>query len=100
MSKREPARAPAIGPVGDDGSIEARDPLDHDGDRRKGGSAPTPERQHLVMLEDSPAHGVRAGEVVSAPAGLVRELLAGEQARNATDAEVERAQPRVRILSA
>lgn len=70
--------------------------LDHDGDGRMGGVAPSPARQPMVVLKDVASLDLRHGEVIQATPADARDLLAKDQARNATEAEVELAQPRVR----
>ena len=76
-----------------------RDPLDHDGDGRKGGAAPPPAVAHLVVLSDDPARGLVHGEVIATADAHVKGLLADDVVRAATDTEVELAQPRVRPWS-
>lgn len=73
----------------------AFDPLDHDGDGKPGGSVPL--QIGLVLTAD---HGdLRATEVVWASAARAAELRAAGVARDATPAQVELAQPRVRVLA-
>lgn len=90
-------------PVGldrpDAGEAPARDPLDHDGDGRKGGTAPPPAVTHLVVVKDDAARGLTHGEVIAVADSAVRTLLHEEVARAATATEVELAQPRVRPWS-
>ena len=74
----------------------AKSPLDHDGNGRKGGVAPALSAQHLVVTRDDVGRGLTHGEVISASRGDVKALLASGHVRNATEAEVELAQPRVR----
>lgn len=85
---------PSPEPSGDD-----KDPLDHDGDGRKGGSAPAPEVTHLVVIKSDTALGLSHGEVVGTADAHVKDLLAANVARAATETEVELAQPRVRLWS-
>ena len=70
--------------------------LDHDGDGRMGGLAPAPTRQPMVVLKDVASQGLFHGEVIQVTPADAKGLLANDQARNATEAEVELAQPRVR----
>lgn len=103
---REPGPAAAAGesagqpaaeaPPAQDPEPEIRDPLDHDGDGKKGGSAPPAARTHLVVLKDDAKRGLSHGEVIAAEDAAAKELLTAELVRNATPAEVELAQPRVR----
>lgn len=73
------------------------DPLDHDGDGRKGGVAPPPEVTHLVVLENDAKRGLTAGEVIAVADADVKGLFADDTCRSATAAEVELAQPRIRV---
>lgn len=75
----------------------SRDPLDHDGDGRKGGLAAPPEVTHLVVLESDERRGLTAGEVIAVADADVKPLLADDLCRSATPDEVELAQPRVRV---
>jgi hypothetical protein len=84
-----PAAAPAEAPP-------ESDALDHDGDGRMGGVAPSPARQPMVVLKDVDSLGLAHGEVIQVTPADAKGLLAKDQARNATEAEVELAQPRVR----
>lgn len=85
--ERAPASAPEIKP----------DPLDHDGNGHKGGSAAPPERQPLVITADAADRGLVRGEVILVTPAAARTLLHADVARTATDTEVELAQPRVRF---
>lgn len=75
------------------------DPLDHDGDGRKGGATPAPERQPLVVLRDDPGRGLIAGEVVTVAPADAAALLMDDVCRNATDQDVDLAAPRIRPWS-
>ena len=91
MSKPESAPARSAKPAS-----PSVDPLDHDADGVKGGAAPAAEATHLVVVKDSKAKGLRHGEVIAAAETDAKALLTAELVRNATPAEVELAQPRVR----
>ena len=87
----------AGGPPPGDREPGSSDPLDHDGDGRKGGVAPAPEVTHLVVLESDAKRGLTAGEVIAVADADVKPLLADDTCRSATAAEVELAQPRIRM---
>lgn len=78
----------------------ARDPLDHDGDSRTGGAAPTPPVQHLAVIRDDPERGLTHGQVIAVSDQDAKLLLANDSVRVATDIEVELAQPFVRPWAA
>jgi hypothetical protein len=77
-----------------------RDPLDHDGDGRKGGAAPVPAVQHLAVVKDDAEHGLSHGQVIGVSDDDAKLLLATDSVRVATDVEVELAQPFVRLWTA
>lgn len=87
------------GPSTDPILPETGGPLDHDGDGRKGGVHPIPEVTHLVVIKSDAKRGLTHGEVIGTADANVKALLSAGTARNATDEEVELAQPRVRIWS-
>lgn len=72
------------------------DPLDHDADGKKGGVAPIPNPQHLVVTQETASRDLVHGEVIAVSDADARALLKADVAREATPAEVELAQPRVR----
>ena len=78
----------------------ARDPLDHDADGRKGGVAPAPPVQHLVVFRESATRDLRHGEVIAVDDVTARALLKADVCRPATPQEVELAQPRIRAWAA
>lgn len=78
------------------GEPGSHDPLDHDRNGRKGGSAPAPAVTHLVVLQDAADRALTSGEVIAVADADVKTLLADHVCRAATPAEVELAQPRVR----
>lgn len=80
-----------------DGEPGSRDPLDHDGDGRKGGLAPAPDLTHLVVLKSHAKRGLTAGEVIAVADAEVKPLLADDTCRSATSVEVDLAQPRIRL---
>lgn len=87
---------PAQTPPAAGGEPGSHDPLDHDRNGRKGGSAPAPAVTHLVVLQDDADRGLTSGEVIAVADAEVKALLADDACRAATPAEVELAQPRVR----
>lgn len=89
--------APSRTPPTAGGEPGSHDPLDHDRDGRKGGSAPAPAVTHLVVLESDAKRGLTAGEVIAVADADVKPLLADDTCRSATAAEVELAQPRIRV---
>lgn len=76
------------------------DPLDHDGDGAKGGVAPIPAVQHLVVTKTDAKRAITHGEVIGVDDAEARALLKADVARVATDEEVELAQPFVSIRTA
>lgn len=88
--------APVQAPPTSGGEPGSHDPLDHDRNGRKGGSAPAPAVTHLVVLQDDADRGLTSGEVIAVEDAEVKALLADDACRTATPAEVEMAQPRVR----
>lgn len=82
------------------GSSVARDPLDHDGDGRKGGVAPVAPVQHLVVTHDDLGRGLVQGRVIAVSDADAKLLLATDHVRVAADVEVELAQPFVHSWTA
>lgn len=78
----------------------ARDPLDHDGDGRKGGVAPVPAVQHLAVIKDDAERRLVHGQVIAVSDAGAKLLLATDCVRVATDVEVELAQPFVHSWTA
>ncbi len=78
----------------------AKDPLDHDNNGTKGGSAPVPPVQHLAVVKADAERGLIHGEVIGVSDGDAKSLLSTDHVRVATDDEVELAQPFVRIWTA
>jgi len=76
------------------------DALDHDHDGRKGGSAPTPELVHAVVVKADEDRGLVHGEVIATTDAEVKRLIHAHVVRPATDDEVQLAQPRVRLWTA
>lgn len=83
-----------------DATPPKRDPLDHDGDGRKGGVAPVPAVQHLAVTQDDPDRRLIHGQVIAVSDADAKLLLASESVRVATDVEVELAQPFVHSWTA
>jgi hypothetical protein len=75
----------------------SQDPLDHDGDGKKGGSAPAPVVTWLVVQRDDIARGLTQGEVIGVTDPASVDQLPDDLCRPATAAEVELAQPRIRL---
>ena len=96
-----PVVEPAVPPESTDAAHEpgSRDPLDHDADGRRGGAAPAPECQALVVLKDDPDRGLLAGEVVTVSPADAGPLLTDDVCRTATEQDVALAAPRVRAWS-
>ena len=88
------------GSSADDMPPPARDPLDHDGDGRKGGVTPVPAIQHLAVIQDDPERRLVHGQVIGVSDHDATLLLATDSVRVATDIEVELAQPFVRLWTA
>ncbi len=76
------------------------DPLDHDNDGHKGGVAPVPPVQHLVVTRDDDRRGLVHGTVVGVTDAEARSLLKADVARVATEDEIELAQPFVSLRTA
>jgi len=76
------------------------DPLDHDNNGIKGGVAPTPAVQHLVIVKSDAKRGLTHGAVVGVDDAEAKALLKSDLARVATPEEVELAQPFVSIRTA
>ncbi|WP_292089511.1 hypothetical protein [Brevundimonas sp.] len=76
------------------------DPLDHDNNGAKGGSAPVPAVQHLVVIKSDAKRGLAHGDVIGVDDGEAKALLKANAARVATSEEVELAQPFVSIRTA
>ena len=81
-------------------SSAPRDALDHDGDGHKGGLAPIPATQHLVVVKDDARRQLNAGAVIAVSDDDARALLKSSHARVATPTDVELAQPFVRPWTA
>lgn len=81
-------------------TLAKRDPLDHDGDARKGGVAPIPAVQHLVVTKSDKKRGITHGEVIGVSDAEARALLHADVARVATEDEIELAQPFVALRTA
>jgi hypothetical protein len=96
MPKTTPEQVAKMPVEASAGAPQTRDALDHDGDGRKGGVAPAPALSHLVVLKDEPARGLQAGEVIAVEDPHVKDLLADDVCRSATETDVSLAQPRVR----
>lgn len=77
-----------------------RDPLDHDGDGRKGGFAPVPAVPHLAVIKDDAERRLVHGQVIAVSDADAKVLLATDHVRVATDVEVELAQPFVHSWTA
>jgi hypothetical protein len=92
---QEEAPAPIVGH-----EPRSHDPLDHDGDGKKGGVAPPPPVTWLVVQRDDHALGLTQGEVIGLTDPAALDLLPDDLCRPATAAEVELAQPRVRLWRA
>lgn len=76
------------------------DPLDHDNDGVKGGVAPPPAVQHLVVIKADAKRGLTHGAVIGVDDAEAKTLLKSDVARVATDDEIELAQPFVAIRTA
>lgn len=76
------------------------DPLDHDNDGHKGGVAPVPPVQHLVVTQDDDKRGLVHGAVIGVTDAEAKTLLKADVARVATDDEIELAQPFVALRTA
>jgi len=83
-----------------DKTAKTKDPLDHDNNGTKGGSAPVPSVQHLAVIKDDAARSLVHGDVIGVSDADAKTLLATDRVRVATDVEVELAQPFVRIWTA
>lgn len=69
------------------------DPLDHDEDGKKGGVAPVPAVQHVVVIKADPKRGLSHGQVIAVSDADAKRLLGSDHVRVASDVEVELAQP-------
>ena len=54
--------------------------------------------QHLVAVKDSKKYGLTHGEVISTPAKKAAGMIKAGVAREATQSEIDLAQPRIRVL--
>lgn len=92
----EPIRSDAPAAATPQEANPPRDPLDHDDDKRKGGIAPIPAVQHVVIIKADEKRGLSHGAVLAVSDADARALLKSDHARPATPTEVELAQPRIR----
>jgi hypothetical protein len=83
----EPGSSPTAAPAPD------QDSLDHDKNGKKGGSAPVPAVQHVVVVQADPERGLSHGRVIAVSDADAKHLLASDHVRVASDIEVELAQP-------
>lgn len=88
-TRPEPGNEPGSSPA----SAPTPDPLDHDRDGKKGGSAPVPAVQHVVVVQADPERGLSHGRVIAVSDADAKRLLATDHVRVASDVEVELAQP-------
>lgn len=72
-------------------------PLDHDQNDVKGGSAPIPDWQHLVVIKASVSKGLTHGEVIAVSDQDAKVLLKTPNCRVANPDDIELAQPRIRV---